>query len=207
MSKFVIGLDQSYTCTGLTLLEDDKKILAMENIDFKGCHGNTDKRETLVYILRGILRDSSIDLKNMIIITERIRLISKGVLSETYIKSTAAMIACIIDLGRRYKVPVYSVDTRSWKSAIVGTSKPIENNLGISPEKYPTILYMKNQGLLDRIVKEYNGRGTKGILTMRDKKSGQMKKYKILDDVADSYCIAKYGFLPEKKRKLQEEIF
>lgn len=202
MSKIVIGIDQSYTRTGITILED-KKILGMHSVNFDGCKTNTEKREHLKHFIESLFDNYNID--NVTVITERIRLRSQGFLSESYIKSTGALIATIIDIFATYDIPVYSVDTRSWKSQIVGNSKPLENSYGINKEKYRTILYLRSKGLLKHIVEPYTGRGKQGVINI--KINGKKTPCKINDDLADSYCIAMYGFLPEHKQKLKEEKF
>lgn len=202
MSKIVIGIDQSYTRTGITILED-KKILGMHSVNFDGCKTNTEKREHLKHFIESLFDNYNID--NVMVITERIRLRSQGFLSESYIKSTGALIATIIDIFATYDIPVYSVDTRSWKSQIVGNSKPLENSYGINKEKYRTILYLRSKGLLKHIVEPYTGRGKQGVINI--KINGKKTPCKINDDLADSYCIAMYGFLPEHKQKLKEEKF
>lgn len=202
MSKIVIGIDQSYTRTGITILED-KKILGMHSVNFDGCKTNTEKREHLKHFIESLFDNYNID--NVMVITERIRLRSQGFLSESYIKSTGALIATIIDIFATYYIPVYSVDTRSWKSQIVGNSKPLENSYGINKEKYRTILYLRSKGLLKHIVEPYTGRGKQGVINI--KINGKKTPCKINDDLADSYCIAMYGFLPEHKQKLKEEKF
>ena len=202
MSKIVIGIDQSYTRTGITILEN-KKILEMKSIDFNDCNNNTEKRR----LIKDILNDYILEYGEgeVIIITERIRLRSQGFLSEAYIKSTGALVATIIDVANIYDIPVYSVDTRSWKGQIVGDSKPLNNPYGINKEKYRTILYLRSKGLLKHIVEPYTGRGKQGVINI--KINGKKTPCKINDDLADSYCIAMYGFLPEHKQKLKEEKF
>lgn len=164
MSKIVIGIDQSYTRTGITILED-KKILGMHSVNFDGCKTNTEKREHLKHFIESLFDNYNID--NVMVITERIRLRSQGFLSESYIKSTGALIATIIDIFATYDIPVYSVDTRSWKSQIVGNSKPLENSYGINKEKYRTILYLRSKGLLKHIVEPYTGRGKQGVVNIK----------------------------------------
>lgn len=200
--EIVIGIDQSYTRTGITVLKN-KQIHRMKSIDFKGCRNNTEKRELLSDILESLINEA--DSENIKIITERIRLRSQGFLSEAYIKSTGALIATIIDVADTYDIPVYSVDTRSWKSQIVGNSKPLENKYGINPEKYRTILHLKQKGLLRFIIEPYEGRATKGIVNVNI--DGTKTPCRINDDLADSYCIAMYGYLPKSKQKLKEEKF
>lgn len=212
MNKYVIGIDQSYTRTGITVLKD-KEVVEMHSLNFEDCNSNTDKRQMLAtYLLELLLELDSVD-NDVTVITERIRLRSQGFLSENYIKATGALVATIIDVCTPLNIKVYSVDTRAWKSAIVGTSKPLENPYGINPEKYRTILYMRDRGLLKRIAEEYKGRGKKGIIDVKmdvvegNRKVKKKVPCKINDDKADSYCIAMYGFLPKGKQKLKEETF
>lgn len=205
---YVIGIDQSYTRTGITILKN-KEVVEMFSLEYEHCKNNSEKRTALENTLHEMVLDHNIT--NPLVITERIRLRSQGFLSEAYIKATGALIATIIDFFHYYnEIPVYSVDTRSWKSQIVGNSKPLNNPYGINPEKYPTILYMRRKGLLHWIAEEYKGRGEKGVIwanrTLADGKKEKVR-VKINDDLADSYCIAMYGFLPKSKQKLKEECF
>ena len=206
MSKIVIGIDQSYTRTGITVLRDEQ-ILMIESINFERCRNNTEKRERIKRKLNEIMLEMlhKYPYDDRCVITERIRLRSQGFLSESYIKSTGALIATIIDEAEAFNVPVYSVDTRSWKSQIVGSSKPLDNPYGINPEKYRTILYLRDKGLLKYIVEEYKGKGKKGVINV--KIDGKKVPCIINDDLADSYCIALYGYLPKSKQKLKEERF
>lgn len=207
MQEWVIGIDQSYTRTGITVLKD-KQIYRMKSLEFKECKNNTEKRLELYTYIEMLLKrplKKYVEQKKVKIITERIRLRSQGFLSEAYIKSTGALIATIIDVANIYDVPVYSVDTRSWKSQIVGNSKPLENPYGINPEKYRTILYVRSKGFLSYIVEEYKGKGKEGVINV--KIEGKRVPCKINDDLADSYCIALYGYLPKSKQKLKEEKF
>ena len=212
MNKYVIGIDQSYTRTGITVLKN-KEVVEMHSMDFKRCVDNTSKRQRLSSYLCELLVELDSVENDIIVITERIRLRSQGFLSENYIKATGALIATIIDVCSSFGIKVYSVDTRAWKSAVVGTSKPLDNPYGINPEKYRTILYMRDRGLLKHIAEEYKGRGKKGIIDVKmdviegNRKVKKKVPCKINDDLADSYCIALYGFLPKGKQKLKEETF
>ena len=129
MHDYVIGIDQSYTRTGITVLKN-KEVVEMFSLEYEYCNNNSEKRTALENTLNEIMIDHNI--VNPLVITERIRLCSQGFLSEAYIKSTGALIATIIDFFHYYnEIPVYSVDTRSWKSQIVGSSKPLDNPYGI----------------------------------------------------------------------------
>lgn len=211
----VIGIDQSYTRTGITILED-KKLIKMYSVNFDGCKNNYDKRKALRSVLESILEKllrkyKPIEIKCII---ERIRTFSGGHMSSQYLITTGGLIVTILDVFLRYDIKVYSVDTKSWKNQIVGNSKPKENKYGINPNKYPTILYLRDRGLLKHIAEEYKGRGKKGIIGIKmdvvgegGKKVRKKVPCKINDDLADSYCIALYGYLPETKQKLKEETF
>ena len=210
-NKVVIGIDQSYKRTGITVL-CNKQIVKMFSVDFVGYKTNTEKRNKLKQEISKVIYEISTEdgigvlNSDVSIITERIRLRSQQFLSENYIKATGALVATIIDVAQHLcGIPVYSVDTRSWKSQIVGNSKPLQNKHGINPEKYRTILYLKQKGLLKYIVQPYYGRGEKGIINV--KIDGVLTPCKINDDIADSYCIAMYGFIPKSQQKLKQETF
>lgn len=202
----VVGIDESYTRTGITVLVD-KKLLKMYSIDFTRCKNNYDKRKDLRSVLESILNEllrkyKPIEIKCII---ERIRTFSGGHMSSQYLITTGGLIVTILDVFLAHNIKVYSVDTKAWKNAVIGTSKPKENKYGINPNKYPTILYLKQKGLLKYIAEEYKGRGKKGVINV---KIGTEKvPCKINDDLADSYCIAMYGFIPKTKQKLKEETF
>lgn len=202
----VIGIDESYTRTGITALVD-KRLIKMCSVNFDGCKNNYDKRKALRSVLESILEKllrkyKPIEIKCII---ERIRTFSGGHMSTQYLITTGGLIVTILDVFLEHGINVYSVDTKSWKNAVVGTSKPKENKYGINPNKYPTILYLKQKGLLRYIAEEYKGRGKKGIINV--KIGAERVPCKINDDLADSYCIAMYGFIPKSKQKLKEETF
>lgn len=210
MDKISIGIDESYQRTGITVLMNDyKEPILMKSVNFEGCKTNYDKREFLVSELFKIMdREDSLGINNphdIGVIVERIRLKSQGFISFDYIKSMSALVSKIIDFFMDYDIPVYSVDTRSWKSTIVGTSTGEENKYGINPKKYPTIKYMRDNGLLKYIVEPYEGKGTIGVIKV--KMDGKKVPCRVNDDLADSYCIAKYWFLDKRFRKIKEERF
>lgn len=206
MSKIVIGIDESYTRTGITVLKN-KKILRMYSENFEGCKDNCGKRVRIRSVIESILNKLLSKYKPTEIkcIIERIRTFSGGHMSTQYLITTGGLIVTILDVFTRYDIKVYSVDTKAWKNAIVGDSKPIENKYGINPNKYKTILYLRSKGLLKHIAEPYTGRGKQGVINI--KINGKKTPCKINDDLADSYCIAMYGFLPEHKQKLKEEKF
>lgn len=199
-NKIVIGIDQSYKRTGITIIADDE-IRKITSIDFqKGFNNNSEKREYLrqkIDSLFGKLKNKS---NNIIVVIERIRLRSEGFLNINYIKSIGALNSIIIDYANKYNYPIYSADTRAWKSKIVGTSKPQNNKYYADPKKWPTIKYVCNLG-------------HKNDILVRLPENTKVKKYfmhngeKCLfnDDAADSCCIALYGNLPINQTTLKEE--
>lgn len=207
--KYVIGIDESYSRCGIALM-CDKVPIELISLDFKNCINNIDKRAEIKKELTRICREYRLDKRNCDCIVERIRLFSQGRISENYIIATSGLVATIMDVVSEYDIKTYSVNTKTWKSAIVGSSKPLNNPYGINPEKYRTICYLRDKGLLFWIAEEYKGKGEKGVIQAnRRLASGKKEKVriKINDDLADSYCIAMYGFLPKNKQKLKEEKF
>lgn len=192
-SKIIIGIDESYKRTGISIVADGK-IKSINSIDFQKIKTNSEKRKILRQKLNELIIKLKSRAKEIIIIVERIRLHSAGFISEDYIKSIGALIAVIVDTAYNYNVPVYSVDTRAWKSKIVGTTKAEENNLYVDPKKYPTIKYLIDLGYADKL-KAYLPENTKIKNYLEDDKG----KYLYNDDAADSACIALYGTLKDAK--------
>lgn len=191
--KIVIGIDQSYKRTGLSICCDGK-LKRISSITMDGLENNTEKRVRLHDELLMVIHKTKAKSDDVIIICERIRLRSQEFINEDYLKATGALISVIVDIAYKYDIPVYSVDTRAWKACVVGTSKPKENKYGVDPHKWPTILYLKNSGYLKEILIPYVGRATKGIIEIKG------NKYKFNDDAADSACIALFGFLGDSER-------
>lgn len=180
--RIVVGIDQSYSSTGISICADGK-LIKVSSIKFKASHVNSDKRKILRCKLTHILGKVSQMSSQCIVICERIRTFSGGFLSTKYMTSTGALVALIVDVAFEFNINVYSVDTRSWKSKIVGTTKP--DSAG--NRKGPTIKFVESLGF---DVSYETRRGN--------------TKYN--DDAADSACIALYGFLPKDKRSLRKEV-
>ena len=126
---------------------------------------------------------------DVIVIIERIRLQSQGFINIDYIKSIGALNALIVDTAFTFDYPIYSVDTRAWKSSVVGNSKGKTNKYGIDPKKWPTILWCVSKGYKKYIINyDVGKRKSKGII----EKNGE--RYTYNDNIADSICISLYGF-------------
>lgn len=200
MSKYkevIIGLDQSYKNTGTTII-CDKKIKQIKSIYLDKLASNSERRRVLGEKLDGLLRLVVEKSDKQICIIERIRLQSQGFVNIDYIKSIGALNATIVDCCAKYGIKVYSVDTRCWKAQVVGTSKPMSNKFGVSPEKWPTVKWVISKGFEDSILAPVYGRKQKGTF----ERNGQ--KFMYNNDAADSAGIAMFGIVGDKS-KLKEE--
>lgn len=195
--KVVIGIDQSYNNTGISIAADGK-LLKVKSIQLDKYKTNSEKRRALANTLSGLLRAVYTKAKEVVCIIERIRLRSQGFLNIDYIKSIGALNSNIIDICYEHHVPVYSVDTRCWKAQVIGTSKGMPNKFGVPEEKWPTIMWLIKLGWENNILIPVEGRKTKGTFI----RNGQ--KYMYNNDAADSAGIAMFGFLGDQS-KLQME--
>lgn len=195
--KIIIGIDQSYKNTGISIIADGK-IKKVTSKDLTIYESNTERRRALRKTLDGLLKSVTPKAESIMCIIERIRLQSQGFLNINYIKSIGALNALIVDIMAEYNIPVYSVDTRCWKAQVVGTSKPMSNKYGVPEEKWPTVYWVIKQGLEQSILKEITGRKSKGTFMKGN------TKYMYDNDAADSCAIAMFGVAGDKG-KLQEE--
>ena len=197
VTNVVIGIDQSYKNTGISVAVNGK-LIKVGSLPLSTSQFNSDKRRRLSHIvdhliLQVLQMGSDSNTVNLKIICERIRTFSGGFLSTEYIKQTGALIACIVDTAYAHGVKVYSVDTRAWKAAVIGTSKGSDGN-----NKQPAIDYIRKLGWGDQLLIPLK-RARKGSFV----KDGQ--HYAWNDDAADSACIALFGFTPGHMSKLKEE--
>lgn len=191
--KIVIGLDQSYTRTGISIAADGE-LVKVTSLNFKGCKTKSDKRRALAKVIIQIIEKNQCRASSMVILLERVRTFShnqavdegetgttkgKGMfISTAYIKATGALIGMIVDTAAEYGIKVYSVDTRAWMSKVLGSSK--------GSNKQASIKFITKKGFN---ISSVNKKGD----TVYD------------DDAADSGCIALYGFVPEKLQTLKLE--
>ena len=195
--KVVIGIDQSYNNTGISIAADGK-LVKVRSIQLDKLKTNSERRRALANTLDGLLKAVCPKTKEVICIIERIRLRSQGFLNIDYIKSIGALNSIIVDKCSEYNVPVYSVDTRCWKAQVIGTSKPAPNNYGVPEEKWPAVKWLIDKGWEDSILIKIEGRKSKGTFFRK----GQ--KYMYNNDAADSAGIAMFGFVGDQE-KLQPE--
>lgn len=203
--KLSIGIDQSYARTGISIAADNK-LLVVRSIDFNGCKNKIEKRLHVSTLLSKILKVNKGKADEIVILVERIRTFSQGPneqqgfgLKPDYLKATGALIGTIVDTAYQHDVPVYSVDTRSWKSKVLGNSKTdaVKYKNFEKPEKAAAILFIQKQGF-DVTIKNKDGSYK---IHKRGKNAG---KVYYDDDAADSGCIALYAFVNSPNLKLEE---
>lgn len=188
-NKIVIGIDQSYQDTGISICADGQ-LKKLSHIPFNKNQSKSEIRQTIKLKLIKLITKLKPRCTDLVIIIERIRLKSQGFLNIDYIKSIGALNAVIVDAAYRQNIKVYSVDTRCWKSTIIGTSKPGANPYGIDLNKWPTIQWLVKNGYEQYIRKEVSQRQTKGVI-----QADTGERYTYNDNIADSACIALFGFL------------
>ena len=204
----MIGIDQSYADSGIAVAFDGK-LMAVRECKPLTTTSNTERRallrQTLIRVFSMMQRKASeVGDCEVICIIERIRLQSakpgtEHFLNLDYIKGIGALNALIVDLAYEYQIPVYSVDTRSWKVQVTGSSKPMSNKYGFAEEKWPTIKWCLSQGYERFIIEEVSPRKKKGVIVKGD------KRYTYNDNKADAIGIAMYGFISPANQKLEEE--
>ena len=121
-NRVVIGIDESYTRTGVAVLLNGNMFRTM-SINFEKSKSNSEKRLYLKGFLNdlvpSIVKDCNVKTKDITVIVERIRTFSGGHLSTQYLITTGALVETIGDAFYKYKIPVYSVDTKACKNSIV----------------------------------------------------------------------------------------
>lgn len=195
--RVIIGIDQSYKNTGVTIVCDGK-IKQVKSIHLEQYANNSTRRRVLSQKLDSLLRAVAEKADKQVCIIERIRLQSQGFINIDYIKSIGALNATIVDCCSRYSIEVYSVDTRCWKAQVVGTSKPMSNKFGVPPEKWPTVKWVIDKGFEDSLLIPITGRKRVGTF----ERDGQRFMYN--NDAADSAGIAMFGIIGDPD-KLKEE--
>ena len=186
--QIVVGIDQSYKNTGISIVADGK-IRDIKSIRLEKCSCNVERREVFRTKLGHLMSVVANKAENIVCIVERTRVHGGegSFINIDVIKSMGSLTALTVDVMYAYGVDVYSVDTRSWKSQVVGTSKPMANKYGVPNEKWPTIKWVINQGFEDKILIDVTEtKKRKGVF----ERNG--RRYQYNDDAADSAGIAMY---------------
>ncbi|MCQ2485296.1 MAG: hypothetical protein MJ168_08185 [Clostridia bacterium] len=200
----VIGIDQSYTDTGIAVIGcktgTEPRCLDVKAIDLHKIKTRAEKRRKLHRAIKHLIAMCKLRTSKITIMCERARLHGGGhsFINIDAIGAMCELTALIVDVAYKYDISVYSVDTRAWKSAVVGSCKKVENNYGVPPEKYLTVKHVVNLGLRDKVLHEITGRKTKGTFESNG------KRYAYNNDACDAVCIGlSYFKLTGDKMKLE----
>lgn len=186
--QIVIGVDQSYQNTGVSISADGR-LLDVKSINLRNIKTNTEKRRVIARRINSLVIKCVPKAEKIVCIVEKARIHGgeTSFINVDAIKAMGALTAVIVDQCTAYNIPVYSVDTRAWKSQVVGTSKPEKNAYGVPDKKWPTVRWLCSLGFENKILIDMsNTRQTKGIFMDGN------KKYKYNDDAADSAGICMY---------------
>lgn len=196
----VIGIDQSYKRTGISLVIDGK-LRDIKSIDLERCKNNSERRGVLRTKLQHLISAVADKTDRIVCLCERARIHGgqTSFINIDAIKAMGALTATIVDVCYEYGIEVYSVDTRAWKAQVVGTSKPAKNKFGVPEEKWPTVKWVINQGFVHKILMDVSDTKKKKGIFMVDG-----KKFQYNDDAADSAGIAMYYIVGDHD-KLQQE--
>lgn len=195
-----IGIDQSYQNTGISIVADGV-LRDVKSIPLDKLKSNSERRRVLRQRLSSLIAVVTEKSEKVTCIVEKARLHGgpTSFINIDAIKAMGALTATIVDTCDEYGIEVYSVDTRCWKSQVVGTSKPQSNKYGVPEEKWPTIQWLIAKGFERKILIDVtNTRKEKGTF----KRNG--KKYMYNNDAADSAGIAMFGVIGDAS-KLQSE--
>lgn len=186
-----IGIDQSYSNTGISVAADGK-LLDIKSIRLNKFKAHSARRAALKSKLGSLIAAVAPKSEEVVCIVERARIHGggdKSFINLDAILTAGVLASTVVDVCDPYGIPVYSVDTRSWKAQVVGTSKPQSNKYGVPSEKWPTVRWVCRQGMENKILLPvHNPRKNKGTFV----RGGQ--KYQYNHDAADSAGLAMYWF-------------
>ena len=191
-----IALDQSYTDTGIAVAIG-KKVVYVSHEDFKSLGKDAkkhDKRSQVCKRLNKLINK----LKNKYdvrIVIEAVRLFSGSNphISTAYIFGTCALIGSIVDVCAQNNVPIFWVETRSWKKGVLGKAKPSGKKLaGVKDiKKVDSVLYAISCGFKDEISYRVKAGKNKGQIRYND-------------NMTDAICIAVCGVLQYNLKKIDD---
>lgn len=200
-----IGVDQSYKRTGISL-SIDGRLMMVTSIDLSHYPEKRDCRTIVSSSVKKVVSKCfSKGVDNVLVLLERIRLFSKDFISQPYIMSMGAMNAAVADKVAlsfpnelsEGRLEIMSVETRAWKSAVVGTIKKQENNFGVPPEKWPTVNYILTKypefrdSIMHQSKRQKKSKKNFSFLS-DDAQSVVYMEYD--DDACDSACISLFPF-------------
>lgn len=208
-----IGVDQSYRRTGVSVSVNGVLKLA-KPIDLSSFKSKAEKRLAVSRHLSNLLSHvlARHSPGEVVCVLERIRTFSHKFLSVPYIKSMGALNATIADLMWQNSITCYSVDTRAWKSGVVGYSSPASSrhpealafskHFNVDPKKAPTALFIYRSYpaiFKHDAVHQVTSRRQRGTFIS---KSGC--RCEIDDDLCDSACISLSWFCLDQSKFMVE---
>lgn len=198
--QIYIGIDQSYQNTGISIVADGV-LRDVKSVPLDKLKSNSERRRVLRNKLSSLIAVVADKTENITCIVEKARLHGgpTSFINIDAIKAMGALTATIVDVCAEYNIVVYSVDTRCWKSQVIGTSKPQANKYGVPEEKWPTVRWLIAKGFERKILIDVTDtKKTKGTFIRNG------KKYMYNNDAADSAGIAMFGVIGDAS-KLQLE--
>ena len=194
----IIAIDQSYTRTGLSICVSGR-VRSVGSVPMSKYKTKSQKRlelrRTLNRAIDACLKHYSPE--EIVVVVERVRTftgkraapfhvpdveVALEGFRPNVIKAHAALISSIVDTCYVRNIKVFSVETRTWKSAVLGTSKPIFDPIeGVNnPQKFGSVRKAIDLGFEEKLRGVKRGKHGTGI------------SYN--DDMADAICMSLYPF-------------
>lgn len=193
-----LGIDQAYGSTGVALagLTNDGKpeIITCSCIPPVDSQSKVEYRMSVVKAINSVLKRHRHQGDKLFALCESVRVYTEGNVSIQNHLNWGALQGSIHDmLYRRWDTTLRTVDTRAWKKAIVGTSKPSDDPpKGVDPKKWPTIQCMMFEwGITKKQLTNIMGPRSRNY-TWIDR---QGNKCTYNSDIADACAIALYGVI------------
>lgn len=117
----ILGIDFSTARVGLAVMDAKGKIFNCDTFDLSKTKSHKERRKILVKRANEFIHDYACN----VVIIEKVRLFHHGFISLATIERLVQMSGAIID---GCPVPVYSIDTRSWKKAVLGSAKATKDD-------------------------------------------------------------------------------
>lgn len=196
-----IGIDQSYDDTGISISADGQ-LLDIKHIQLNKYTSHPARRAALKRKLGSLAAAVAEKAEQVVVIVERARVHGgqNSFINIDVILAMGSLIATIVDVFHPLDIPVYSIDTRAWKSAVIGSTKSCNNNCGVPPEKWLTVQWVCRKGFEHKIIETVSSpRKHKGTFY----KGGVKCHYN--DNAADSAAISVSWWCAAQERfKLEE---
>lgn len=201
---FTLAIDQSYKNSGIAASYGNPfwyggkmDLLHVSNLDAQSTKDKVDYRVCLASNVAQALMSCKEQVEEaslVIVLCERIRQFSRGFTSMPYIIQMGALTAYIEEAAHMHGLPLWTVDTRCWKSTVIGTSQPLLNSYHVPPEKFPAVDYVVKHGWKDHVFREvdqeYGERELKKKHPRNVFKSASGKFIHVDDDRSDAICMS-----------------